>query len=50
MLTPYHYTYLNILNGKPENYNQKFEKNNSAATDIKDLFEGSEIQPNGDIK
>ena len=48
MLTPYHYTYLNILNGKPENYNQKFE-NDYWGSSIKELIYKTNLDKNSKI-
>ena len=48
MLTPYHYTYLNILNGKPENYSQKFE-NDYWGSSIKELIYKTNLNKNSKI-
>ena len=47
-LTPYHYTYLNILNGKSENYNQKFE-NDYWGSSIKELINKTNLDKNSRI-
>ena len=47
-LTPYHYTYLNILNGKSENYNQKFE-NDYWGSSIKELIYKTNLNKNSKI-
>ena len=48
MLTPYHYTYLNILNGKTENYNQRFE-NDYWGSSIKELVYKTKLNKNSKI-
>ena len=47
-LTPYHYTYLNILNGKSENHNQKFE-NDYWGSSIKELINKTNLDKNSRI-
>ncbi len=47
-LTPYHYTYLNILNGKSENHNQKFE-NDYWGSSIKELIYKTNLNKNSKI-
>ena len=42
MITPYHYTYLNFMNGKKENRYKKFENDYWGAT-LKELIENFDI-------
>ncbi len=49
MITPYQYTYLNFLNGKPENRYQKFE-NDYWATSIKELVNNTQFDSTKLIK
>ena len=48
MITPYHYTYLNILNGKPENFYKKFE-NDYWGSSIKELINNTKLNKNSRI-
>jgi len=49
LLTPYHYTYLNSLNGKSENRYQKFE-NDYWGSSLKELIKKSTLKNIKDIK
>ena len=44
-ITPYHYTYLNIFNGKIENRYQKFENDYWGST-IKELVKNTKFNKN----
>ena len=48
LLTPYHYTYLNILNGKAENLYQKFE-NDYWGSSIRELIYKTKLNKNSRI-
>jgi len=49
MITPYHYTYLNLLNGKTENRYKKFE-NDYWASSINELVKKIEINKKEELK
>ena len=48
-ITPYHYTYLNLFNGKKENRYKKFE-NDYWGTSLKELLNNVKFENNNEIK